>query len=172
MGHHRQARKGRPRVISYSIATQTPPQPPAPPTQKGLQEEGRRRRRRHRRRRGPGRWHKVQTDNADYDGVGVTLMAPAQFLAGAALGGLGGYLDSVFVEPFGLAVGSSLFLAQVLDYSGYVRLPWNPRPPPESSVGLVPGFVATNAATAGGFVTGYFMGGLSSYLSYDFPKTS
>ncbi len=100
---------------------------------------------------------------------GLTMFAPAQFLTGATMGLLGGYVDSAYSCHAGLLLVGSLATLQILDYTGVVDLPWNPKASPKEGSrgdggrrgggggGLV-GFLTANASTAGGFLTGYGVG--------------
>ncbi len=79
---------------------------------------------------------------------------PTQFLVGALCGGLGGCMDSQYIEPFGLFFGGTLAALQILDYNEVVKFPWNP----SRAASDVSAFVSDNVAVAGGFAAGYFVG--------------
>ena len=72
-------------------------------------------------------------------------------------GGVGGYMDSHYSEPFGLIFGGALAAMQVLDYNGVGRFGWNPQPAGAASSDLL-GFVGDQMAVVGGFAVGYFVG--------------
>ncbi len=79
---------------------------------------------------------------------------PAQFMVGAAFGGLGGYMDSLYIEPFGLFFGGTLAVIQALDYNGVIKAPWNPT----RQASDLSGFIGDNMPVVGGFASGYFVG--------------
>ena len=60
---------------------------------------------------------------ADFDDM-VSSTFTYQVLAGGAFGIAGGYMDSTYIEPFGVIFGSSLALLQLLDHQGVVSLCW------------------------------------------------
>ena len=57
------------------------------------------------------------------DAARSVVPAPAQAVFGAAVGGVAGYLDLNYVEPFGTAFSSTLLCLQLLDHEGVVALP-------------------------------------------------
>ncbi len=84
-----------------------------------------------------------------------------QFAVGAAVGGLGGFMDSQYIEPFGLIFGGTLAVLQVLDYSDVISLPWNSQSQSRFSNDVleqVTGFVGCNIGSATGFAAGYLLG--------------
>ncbi len=104
--------------------------------------------------------------------------APAQAIFGAAVGGLAGYMDNNFVEPFGQIMGTTLLGLQLLDHEGVVSLPWNNATIPSNhgahsaisrsrSAGFVPAlqcvgqevvdFAANNIYIVAGFTGGYIL---------------
>ncbi len=97
-----------------------------------------------------------------------------RFLVGAGFGGVGGFLDHHCLEPFGLILGSTLLVLQILDHNDVVVMPWNNRSRSVltstfttslnsgeegmfSDIG-VPIFVKNNVDTLTGFTTGYILG--------------
>ncbi len=92
-----------------------------------------------------------------------------RFLAGASFGGLGGYLDQQYLEPFGLILGGSLFLLQVLDYGGLAQMPWNDTVKPADDKEHLKSkdctsFVESNVDVLIGFAAGYFIGSTNATI--------
>ncbi len=83
-----------------------------------------------------------------------TAAIPSQFLVGAVCGGLGGYMDSQYIEPFGLFFGGTLAVLQILDFNEVMKCPWNP----SRTASDVSAFISDNVAVVGGFAAGYFVG--------------
>ncbi len=94
---------------------------------------------------------------------------PVQFVVGAALGGLGGYMDSLYIEPFGVTLGGTLALLQVLDFNDVVKMPWNAEARRYTqvttatggggdTVGEITSFVKSNLGAVTGFAAGYLLG--------------
>ncbi len=85
---------------------------------------------------------------------------PVQFVVGAALGGLGGYMDSLYIEPFGVTLGGTLALLQVLDFNDVVKMPWNAEATGGGgdTVGEITSFVKSNLGAVTGFAAGYLLG--------------
>ncbi len=85
---------------------------------------------------------------------------PVQFAVGAAVGGFGGYMDSQYIEPFGLVFGGTLAVLQILDFSAVIKLPWNSETASRSDDLLedVVSFAGSNVGAATGFAAGYLMG--------------
>jgi len=88
----------------------------------------------------------------------------SQFCVGAAFGAFGGYMDSKYIEPFGMTLGAALVSIQLLEYGGVVRAPWNAnvgfnRRSNRSSLSKdVSTFLGGNVSVIGGFAAGYFVG--------------
>jgi len=93
------------------------------------------------------------------------IPAPAQIAVGLAVGGLGGWMDAHYTEPFGTTLAASLLTLQVLDHMGAIRMPWNntnargnnvQRANANSSVSQeATSFAKNNAYLAGSFLASY-----------------
>ena len=99
---------------------------------------------------------------ADFDDM-VSSTFTYQVLAGGAFGIAGGYMDSTYIEPFGVIFGSSLALLQLLDHQGVVSLCWMDdasRPKKggkKTLVEEVKEFTANNVHVASGFAAGFVL---------------
>jgi hypothetical protein len=85
---------------------------------------------------------------------------------GLALGGLGGWMDARYIEPFGSTLAASLLTLQILEHEEKLHLPWNAtnvrhnhchgpgrRSSAQQEVGS---FAKNNAYLAGSFMAAYF----------------
>ncbi len=63
-----------------------------------------------------------KVENKELD-IGCSCTCGVQLLSGAAVGGLVGYLESYFTEPFGIVMGGSLLALHALD----MDLSWSGR---------------------------------------------
>ncbi len=78
-------------------------------------------------------------------------------------------MDSIYIEPFGVTLGGTLTILQLLDHSGIAKMPWNPRQMrgsssassmanEESTMNDVVVFIKNNVSALAGFTTGYLIG--------------
>ncbi len=100
--------------------------------------------------------------------------AGAQAVVGCVFGCVGGFMDAIYTEPFGVIIGISLIALQALDRQNCPALPWNTRTKSRSSsksknrhntncsvekmVNEMTNFSIDNAYVFTGFAGGYLVG--------------
>jgi len=94
------------------------------------------------------------------DAIEDSVPSPVQIGLGLAVGGLGGYMDAYYIEPFGVTFAAGLLGLQLLDHQGAISLPWNANSRiahRRSASGQMTDFAKNNLYLAGSFAAAYIL---------------